>query len=1191
MNEDEIRLLGLLGQEFGKSKSQREQIPGLAVAFPGAFEVPDVTKPQPVGDQGFARLNPLSQSEMLADAQRRREEAEEAAFQREHGQKTILEMARPEIVPDDLMAAFEATRTMASGIGAGIKSMVGEAFGEDPEPIIKRNIRISDLAKKAQSGASLTEDEERELAFYLRYLNKAEKGIETTSDVLEPLGKLWEASKLEGGVFGPGLRSASLIDDALEATGQAVRGAVPAARLAREAVTEAIPVATKAAQMTAQQTADYVKELGATFDQLKPIVTLPNIQKMIREEFESPPIGAISPDALGFSSRLSESVDKLQDKGTGPQFLAQLKKMKGVPQKEIEATGLDKYLQGAGKVTKEDVQDFLSTNRMEIIEDERIAGAGRLTDRDLNTLPREFDWLDRYDLDEDFEDKEHLRNHLMVTLNRHFDDLEADAADTGGFYARDTTGETRYIPEGRRFEWLEAEQDRIDDVLSEFPDFNTATNFPDSYQIAGGKNYREILYKLPDDKVEGVFRPPPSHYTNAENAFGSIRATDRDIDGKPTLFAEEIQSDWAIKGAKEGYRPKGELIKGKVVEQDGPGAILTWKVEWDDGTFSGGYDQETAEEVAKLGKRAPGVPDNPFRGNWYKPVINNFLVKAAKEGKGGIGFPVGQIIADRYNLSKAVDAIEWNTRSYKSGNKYKTVVFRNFGDQGAIEVDVNPETGVIKEISSDLDRTPDWEGKNIVDVVGKGVAEKIMKDKSGLLDEEGLKIGGKGKDKLYDDMIPKHLKEIGDKYGVQLEKRTIPFGEGDRTESEVYFFPITEEMRADLLNQGLPMFKQGGHVQKYSKGGKVLEGIAKGAKQAVKNISKKDLQAIGSELETSTGRLAEIAKKYPQIKDISVSEMEQFSAGDPFTTYRGISLFPGAELRPEVIPSTTIEPGIATNILRDAPVIMGRQDFVSPKGVLRQYPGVRPSDVEVYVPSMIESITERQPGALELKIPTRSGGKMSLKDVFDEVRQEKEVLADVSGKQPIDIMFDKYGGGMMDRMFMNVARDVFSGKWEGGEKFLKEMGGYYTDPQSMIKEFDEFASSIAPVKKSKGGALRSAMKGTKEATDQVAKAQKMLQGVYRGYTGERLAEPVLSTTPQKRVAEYYANRRAAERGEDPHLEMLMVDPFAGKQYGLSLPIDQYNRDFITTRARAIAPEDVAERIQLKKRGGLASLSR
>jgi hypothetical protein len=38
-------------------------------------------------------------------------------------------------------------------------------------------------------------------------------------------------------------------------------------------------------------------------------------------------------------------VDKLQDKGTGPQFLAQLSKMKGVPLAEIKVTGLDEYLE------------------------------------------------------------------------------------------------------------------------------------------------------------------------------------------------------------------------------------------------------------------------------------------------------------------------------------------------------------------------------------------------------------------------------------------------------------------------------------------------------------------------------------------------------------------------------------------------------------------------------------------------------------------------------------------------------------------------------------------------------------------------------------------------------------------------------------------------------------------------------
>jgi hypothetical protein len=855
IDEEQIRLFNEL-----MSTQPGEQIEGLASRYPDVFEKPRVNEiPDPLNMKG-----------RIADSERKRKEQEEAEFQAKYGQKTILDMARPEFIPDDITAAIKAIGTLGSGAGAGIKAMVGEAFGMDPEAIMQRNIYLPDYLKKAQT--PLTPEQERELAFYGRYIDKSLEGFKTVGDALESPIRAYEESKLDALMFMPGIKNISKIDDLLE---MGIRGARDVAPIVKPAI----------------QSAGQAARL-AIRDDLLPLTQ--KATQATKEYFETPPVGAINLDTLGFSSRLSEGVDKLQDKGTGPQFLAQLSKMKGVPLAEIKVTGLDEYLKNTPKVTKQEVQDYLETNRLQLIEDERIAGAGRLTERDLNALPKEFDWLDRYDLDEQFEDKAHLRNHLMVTLNRHFDDLEADAADTGGFYAKDSSGEVRYIPESKKFEWLESEQDRIDDVLSEFPNFNSATNFADEFQILGGQNYREILYKLPDDKVEGVFLPPASHYTDAMNTFGTIRSTDRTIDGTPTLFAEEIQSDWAIAGAKRGYRTKGESIKGKVVKQEDIPA--SWKVEWDDGTFSGGYDRETAEEVAQLGKKAPGVPDNPFRGNWYKPVINNFLVKAAQEGKGGIGFPVGQIVADRYNLSKAVDAIEWNTYSYKSGNKYKTIVFRNFGNQGVIEADINPETGVITEISSDLDTTPDWEGKNIVDVVGKGVAEKLMKDKSGLLDEEGLKIGGKGKDKLYDDMLPKHLNEIGKRYGVQLEKRTIPFGEGDRKESEVYFMPITEEMRNDILSEGLPMFKQGGHVQKFAPGGKVLKGISEGVK-AAKNISKKDLQTIGSELETSRGLLPDVAKKYPQIRDASVAGIESITKGDPFTAYRGISLLPGRELR------------------------------------------------------------------------------------------------------------------------------------------------------------------------------------------------------------------------------------------------------------------------------------------------------
>jgi hypothetical protein len=1150
MTDDEIRLFNEIMQN-----QSGEQTEGLASRYPDVFEKPRVNEiPDPLNMKG-----------RIADSERKRKEQEEAEFQAKYGQKTLGQMARPEFIPDDITAAIKAIGTLGSGAGAGIKGMIGEAFGMDPEATVQRNIYFPDVLEKAKSGQKLTPDEERELAFYGRYIDKSLEGFKTVGDALESPMRAYEESKLDALMFMPGTRNISMIDDVIE---MGIRGARDVAPVVRPAIKSATKAATEAGT--------------------KAIET-------VQETLATPPVGAISLDTLGFSSRLSEGVDKLQDKGTGPQFLAQLSKMKGVPLAEIKATGLDEHLKSTPKVTKQEVQDYLETNRLQLIEDERIAGAGRLTERDLNALPSEFEWLDRYDLDEDFEDKAHLRNHLMVTLNRHFDDLEADAADTGGFYARDSSGEVRYIPESRKLEWLESEQDRIDDVLSELPDFNSATKYPDDYQIPGGQNYREILYKLPDDKVEGRFRSPPNHFDLADNTFGSIRATDRTIDGTPTLFAEEIQSDWAIAGAKRGYKSKIDSNENALLVKQYDS--LTAERRQIEGIVATGDDaspvtqnaiqklNQINAELTQISDRLTlirsGVPDNPFRGNWYKPVINNFLVKAAKEGKGGIGFPVGQIIADRYNLRTVVDTIEVKK---PTEDKMTSVFITPKGKTTPFLLLVDKK-GIVKD--APISYQNQFLEKPLSVVLGKEASEEILSGGSRVIKTEGMAFGGEGKDKLYDDMLPKHLNEIGKRYGVQLEKRTIPFSEGKKKESEVYFMPITEEMRNDILSQGLPMFKQGGSVKKFAPGGKVLKGISEGVK-AAKNISKKDLQTIGSELETSRGLLPDVAKKYPQIRDASVAGIESITKGDPFTAYRGISLLPGRDLESEIMPSTTLSPGVALNILRDAPVMIRNNEFISPTGVLRQYPNIKPTDVEVFVPSMIEQIRERQPGALEMKIPTRSGGKMLINDIFDEVLREKEVLTDVTGKTPTDIKFDRHGGGFMDQLLMGVARDVFSGNWKGGENYLKEIGGYYTNPDEMIQEFDAFATSIAPTRKAKGGPIKSMVSGAQRAAKE---GQKMLQGVYRGYTGERLEEPVLSTTPQRKVAEYYATRRAATRGEDPHVEMLMVDPFVGKEYGLALPIDEFNRELLTTRARAIAPTDVLERTQLKKKGGLACLSK
>jgi hypothetical protein len=358
IDEEQIRLFNEL-----MSTQPGEQIEGLASRYPDVFEKPRVNEiPDPLNMKG-----------RIADSERKRKEQEEAEFQAKYGQKTIVDMARPEFIPDDITAAIKAIGTLGSGAGAGIKGMIGEAFGMDPEATVQRNIYFPDVLEKAKSGQKLTPDEERELAFYGRYIDKSLEGFKTVGDALESPMRAYEESKLDALMFMPGTRNISMIDDVIE---MGIRGARDVAPVVKPAI----------------QSAGQAARL-AIRDDLLPLTQ--KATQATKEYFETPPVGAISLDTLGFSSRLSEGVDKLQDKGTGPQFLAQLSKMKGVPLAEIKVTGLDEYLKNTPKVTKQEVQDYLETNRLQLIEDERIAGAGRLTERDLNALPKEFDWLDR----------------------------------------------------------------------------------------------------------------------------------------------------------------------------------------------------------------------------------------------------------------------------------------------------------------------------------------------------------------------------------------------------------------------------------------------------------------------------------------------------------------------------------------------------------------------------------------------------------------------------------------------------------------------------------------------------------------------------------------------------------------------------------------------------------------------------
>lgn len=228
-----------------------------------------------------------------------------------------------------------------------------------------------------------------------------------------------------------------------------------------------------------------------------------------------------------------------------------------------------------------------------------------------------------------------------------------------------------------------------------------------------------------------------SHYRNIPNYVAHMRVDDRkDSDGKEGLFIEEIQSDRHQQGRKKGYRDTMQMVKSP---------------------FSENMVPATPDEAAK-------IPDAPFRKDWPLQMFKRALRDAVASGKEWIGWTDGATQADRYDLSKQVDAI------IHSAN----------GD-GTFNIEVM--TGERRPAISEVKKTPD----ELEELVGKEITQKIIESKGNvrgnpdngefILSKPDLKVGGEGMKGFYDIILPKELGKYVEKIGGKVEKSTISEGQ------------------------------------------------------------------------------------------------------------------------------------------------------------------------------------------------------------------------------------------------------------------------------------------------------------------------------------------------------------------------------------------------------------------------------
>jgi len=525
----------------------------------------------------------------------------------------------------------------------------------------------------------------------------------------------------------------------------------------------------------------------------------------------------------GFYSPTEAAALNLQRKsGSGQAFLNDLLKQENVRPDEIEAMGLDTFLKGKKDVTAAEVQDYIANNKIQLGEKTYKPDALRWdTDEDNNLVT------------------ENLTNPFKIVT------------EYGKTYVTNNRGDVFGYGD-KTFPNRQAAQQFVEDIVRDEQLLTNSTKYG-KYTLPGGENYREVVIKLPQKTESGYVTPNGAFFTEAEmadpnirrtaerigvvkgkrpigdgyesphwddpNVLAHLRMSDRVTDGKKTLLVDEVQSDWHQEGREKGYKndidmpamSADELLLdyGDKLSSGQKDYLKDFLSRWEraeQGTnenIRGQRLDNLSTEYESWAKRQKiaGVPDAPFKEDWYQLALKRAVKEAIDGGYDRVALPTGSRVAERFDLSKQIDRIDYNknddgTYSMSAIKGGKEVFSKERLDENELSGLVGKD--VAKKIVGD-------EGKaqydaDIADELGVGVVKSL----TGL----DLQVGGKGMKKYYDEIYPGYLKKFGKKYGSTTGTTTVDV---NGVAEPLHYMEITPAMR-EAFKTGIHM-KRGGKVQ------------------------------------------------------------------------------------------------------------------------------------------------------------------------------------------------------------------------------------------------------------------------------------------------------------------------------------------------------------------------------------------
>jgi len=192
------------------------------------------------------------------------------------------------------------------------------------------------------------------------------------------------------------------------------------------------------------------------------------------------------------------------------------------------------------------------------------------------------------------------------------------------------------------------------------------------------------------------------------------------------------------------------------------------------------------------------VPDAPFvtrTTDWSSLALKRVLAMASAQGYAAVAWTPGSAQAERYDLSKQVDAVAWQE---ETGELYvKRPQDEDFGDD---------------PIARGVTRS------NLADHIGKEPAQRMLDrepDESGYRDlqDDELRVGAAGMRGFYDNILVKAANKLGKPFGARVEEAAFTAGEDG---FRAHALPITPDLRQTAVAEGLPRFAMRGAADRFA---------------------------------------------------------------------------------------------------------------------------------------------------------------------------------------------------------------------------------------------------------------------------------------------------------------------------------------------------------------------------------------